>query len=126
MEQKSKESQFCLNHKISGEGIRDVDPSEVKSNSGNLALIDVRRPDEYTGDLGHIAGARLVTLETELAHFLSKATEQEKSQPTVFICRSGGRSTRAALIALQSGFKDVYNMTGGMIYWNELKFPTAK
>jgi rhodanese-related sulfurtransferase len=80
----------------------------------DYALIDVRGADEFTGELGHVAGARLVTLGAALDEYLRSAP---KSQKTLFICRSGARSARATLQALEIGFTDAYNMEGGMLHW---------
>jgi rhodanese-related sulfurtransferase len=115
-----------LPNMINGEGIRDVEPQNLLPKKNLLRLIDVRRPDEYTGELGHVEGAKLVTLETDLENFLLKATPEEKSATTVFICRSGGRSTRAASLATQYGFTDVYNLLGGMMYWNQMKLEVKR
>lgn len=109
MEFKSKENNPNL------EEVFDVDPKEVCDNQDQLALIDVRRPDEFTGELGHIPGARLVTLDTLQANIQSLP----KNKTIVFVCRSGARSANAASLAIAHGFNDVYNMKGGMILWNE-------
>lgn len=92
--------------------VRVTSMDEIKG----LVLIDVRRPDEYVGELGHIAGAKLVTLGPELEQFLMQA---DKSADTLFICRSGARSANATMFAKQLGFTSVYNLEGGMISWNE-------
>ena len=36
-------------------GVKDIEPEEVLEKKDSLTLIDVRRPDEYEGELGHIA-----------------------------------------------------------------------
>ena len=79
-------------------------------------LIDVRNPDEYVGELGHIKHAQLVTLGPDLEKFLANAN---KDQTIIFICRSGARSARAAQYAQSLGIKDVYNMQGGMLGWKD-------
>jgi hydroxyacylglutathione hydrolase len=89
----------------------------------DLVLIDVRRDEEFTGELGHIEGAKLVTLGPELEDYLASA---DKSKPTLFICRSGARSANATMFAQNLGFEAVYNMEGGMMYWNELGLPVKK
>jgi hypothetical protein len=33
------------------------------------------------------------------------------------VCRAGGRSVQATNILQQAGFKDVANLTGGMLRW---------
>ena len=97
------------------DGIPTIKPANEKEIS-NLRLIDVRRADEFNGELGHIQGAVLKTLGPDLTNFLSSAN---KDEPTLFICRSGVRSAQAAGIAMDLGFKEVYNLEGGMIRWNE-------
>jgi rhodanese-related sulfurtransferase len=98
-------------------GIPNLYPNSEGSVS-NYELIDVRRPEEFVGELGHIPGARLVTLGPELDEFLQQHNKQSK---ILFICRSGARSTQATMMARDLGFKDVTNLAGGMIRWNDLK-----
>lgn len=84
-------------------------------------IIDVRRPDEFNDDLGHIPQARLVTLDTDFEKFLLQASD--KNEPHLFVCRSGGRSARATLMALIAGFTKVYNLKGGMLAWSRENLP---
>ncbi len=86
-------------------------------------LIDVRRDDEFTGELGHIKGATLKTLGPDLMTFLGKA---DKTKPILFICRSGARSANATMMAMDMGYKSVFNMQGGMIQWNEMGFSVQR
>jgi hydroxyacylglutathione hydrolase len=98
--------------------IPEIHPSEVKEKEKEgYSLIDVRNPDEFTGELGHIDGAKLITLGEELSSWLK---EQDKDSKIIFICRSGGRSGRATEEAINLGIKNSINMTGGMLLWNEL------
>ena len=39
--------------------------------------------------------------------------EVEKESPVLFICRSGGRSHNAAMMALQAGYSEAYNVLEG-------------
>ena len=73
----------------------------------------MREPDEFTGPLGHIKGAALIPLG-ELA---DRAGELKREVPIVAVCRAGGRSAQATVILQQAGFKDVANLTGGMLRW---------
>ena len=41
------------------------------------------------------------------------------------ICRSGGRSTRAAQTLTDAGFRRVMNMDGGMLAYTAAKLPVA-
>lgn len=108
------------------DGMPELSVDEVKEISekdGSVHLIDVRRPDEFNGELGHIKGAKLVTLGPELLQFLKTGNRDHK---IVFICRSGGRSGQATMDSLALGYKSVANMVGGMLRWNEGKFPIEK
>ncbi len=110
------------------DGIPEVFVEDIFANmpavtTKKLRLIDVRRPDEFNGELGHIAGAELVTLGEELNQFLEKA---DRSEEIVFVCRSGGRSGQATADSLRLGFKFAANMVGGMIRWNEKKQPVVR
>jgi hydroxyacylglutathione hydrolase len=111
------------NAKISGEGIPEITCEDLKNAGHDVKIIDVRRPDEFTGELGHIEGAELSTLE---GSFGSDINTWPRDKTYVFVCRSGARSGRATSYAQSLGFKDVYNMEGGMIAWNDKKLPKAK
>ncbi len=102
--------------------VTDIAPDELVKKLDAVHLIDVRRPDEFNGELGHIPGSKLIVLDTLPEHIESLP----KDEPIVFICRSGGRSGQATAFALQNGFEHVFNMQGGMLKWNELGLQTEK
>ena len=102
------------------QGVLDVDAQELANLTDQVVLIDVRQPEEFTGELGHIPGANLIVLDTLAEHL----DEIPKDQTVVFVCRSGGRSARAAAYAMEQGYQNVYNLKGGMILWNELHLET--
>jgi rhodanese-related sulfurtransferase len=100
-----------------------IHPAEVRGAIGQVSIIDVRNPDEFIGELGHIKTARLVTLGPDLESFLKS---EDKTKETVFVCRSGGRSGRATQMARMLGFSNSMNMEGGMLLWNEEGLETEK
>ncbi len=104
------------------EGIREVTASDVAEVRGRVRLVDVREPHEFTGELGHIPGAELVPLGT----VAEAAKAWDKSKTLVLVCRSGGRSGRATALLASMGFRDVYNMTGGMLAYNDAKLPVER
>ena len=108
------------NKKKTEDGIWEIEPKDLLEKKDQVTIVDVRRPDEFTGELGHIEGAILVTLETE---FMNSIKNWDMDDEIVFVCRSGMRSAKATSIAQAKGFKNVYNMQGGMILWNELGLP---
>jgi sulfur dioxygenase len=85
-------------------------------------LLDVREPDEYRGELGHVPDAVLMPLSTLRA--ASRALPRDR--PIVTICRSGGRSGRAALDLAAIGFTRVASLRGGMIGWNANALPIER
>lgn len=101
-------------------GVTDVEPKELWEQKDHLILVDVRRPDEFTGELGHVPGAKHMVLDM----LPQTIGELPKDKTVVFICRSGGRSGNATAFAREQGYTDVYNMKGGMLLWNELALPT--
>lgn len=104
-------------------GIREVTPQNLKDFTKEMRIIDVRRPDEFVGELGHIEGAELVVLGDDLVKLLS---EGDRNEEIIFVCRSGGRSGQATQFSQGLGYEKTANMIGGMILWNELKYPTTK
>lgn len=105
------------------DGIPEVTIEDVRRHLGVPRLIDVRRPEEFNNELGHISGAELVTLGPELTTFLEKGN---RDQEIVFVCRSGGRSGQATAESLKLGYRFTANMVGGMLRWNEAKFPVER
>lgn len=98
-------------------GLWEIDPHGLEEaraeHPGQVQILDVREPDEFTGPLGHIDGALLIPLG-ELAERIG---ELAKDRPVVAVCRAGSRSAQATAILQQAGFKDVANLTGGMLRW---------
>lgn len=91
-----------------------------RADSTDVQVIDVREPDEWAG--GHLSGATLIPLG-ELSNRLG---ELDPARPVVVVCRSGNRSGKATDFLIKSGFKDVKNLTGGMIAWTEAGFPAER
>lgn len=105
------------------DGVKDISADELRelmasTRENRFALIDVRQPEEYTQ--AHIPGARLVPLmEVE-----ADPEQIEAAEHTIFYCRSGGRSMRAAIRVVHArGLDNVYNLAGGMLGWNGDSLP---
>jgi hydroxyacylglutathione hydrolase len=101
-------------------GIQEIKCEDLQSHKTNFKIVDVRRDEEFTGELGHISGAELKTLGPDLMDYLNS---EDKNLQIAFVCRSGGRSGQATQIALDMGFTKVSNMIGGMLEWNRLELP---
>jgi sulfur-carrier protein adenylyltransferase/sulfurtransferase len=75
---------------------------------GAFAILDVRQPWEYEED--HLPGAKLIPMG-ELKDALDKL---DKDKPTLVYCAVGGRSRVAAQLMSGMGFKEVFNLAGGI------------
>ena len=86
-----------------------------------LLLLDVRTPEDYTGEQGHIAGSRLLPLEELDARIHELDDYLEKT--IVTICRTDRKSAKAAQMLAQKGFADVHVAKMGMTDWNNNDYP---
>jgi rhodanese-related sulfurtransferase/uncharacterized protein with PQ loop repeat len=84
-------------------------------------IVDVRQPDEFAGELGHLPGARNLPLgalphrSAELSSFMERQV--------VLVCRTQMRSAKAASILEDAGFTNVAVLRGGMVEWARRRFP---
>lgn len=98
------------------DGIPEVTTAQTDEVKKLVELIDVRTPEEYLGEYGHIPGAKLITLGGQLDLYLK---ECDKEKEIIFVCRSGARSGVATKQSIDLGFKKTANMVGGMIAWTQ-------
>jgi rhodanese-related sulfurtransferase len=96
-----------------------VEELKAKMDAGEkINLVDVREPHEHEAfniggillPLGKVQG-----LETD-------EIDDLKNETVYVYCRSGNRSGQACLMLEPYGFKDIVNVSGGMLAWQE-KFP---
>jgi rhodanese-related sulfurtransferase len=92
---------------------------EVLSQTPDARIVDVRTRAELDW-VGRIPGAVEVELLTwpgsrPNPDFVQQLEQQvdDKDAPVLFICRSGGRSHNAAMLAMQAGYTDAYNVLEG-------------
>jgi len=110
---------MSLISKLFSPAASSMDADEVKGYmadhpEGTYTLLDVRQPSEYA-EL-HIPGAKLIPLPQ-----LSDSLEElDPVQPTIAYCAAGGRSRVAAQLLQGRGFKEVYNLEGGLAAWEGL------
>ncbi len=83
------------------------------NNGEQLNLIDVR--EQHERDEFNIGGIHLPIGAVQSMQI--EAIEDLKEEELICYCRSGNRSTMAALVLEQCGFKNVKNLAGGMLAW---------
>lgn len=100
--------------------VKSIDAEEAKKfmaehKEGAYTLLDVRQPGEYETE--HIPGAKLIPLPG-LKDGLSQL---DKHKPVIAYCAIGGRSLAAAQLLSALGFKEIYNLQGGIKAWQGQK-----
>jgi glyoxylase-like metal-dependent hydrolase (beta-lactamase superfamily II)/rhodanese-related sulfurtransferase len=105
-------------------GVWEIQPTALEERIaggrvGDIQVIDVREPAEFTDVLGHLHGARLLPL-SQLA---ARTGEIERNRPVVTVCRSGARSAQATVLLQKAGYTQVANLAGGMLRWRAEGFP---
>ena len=84
----------------------------------DCAVLDVREPFEWE-DLGHVAGAILISLG-ELA---LRIGELPRNRRLAVVCEHGLRSSTAASFLAYHGVVDLANVAEGMAGWRRLGYP---
>ncbi len=95
--------------------VKQLSATELKNKiqqNEKLFLLDVREPDEYR--YARIADSVLIPLN----QIPQRHGELDLEQEIVVICHHGMRSQQAAGYLVQSGFKNVANLTGGIDAWS--------
>lgn len=101
--------------------VKEICPTTTQAWVKNGALlVDVREKDEVAllaYDVPNI-------LNIPLSEFEERFHEIPKDKEVVIVCRSGGRSLRAAGFLVNHGYTNVVNMEHGIIRWATKGFST--
>lgn len=98
-----------------GSRIKEIDAPELArwmdEHPEKPRVLDVRQFPEIAA--GTVPGAEPVPLHT----LPLRLAELERDEKLVIVCRSGQRSAQACLFLAQQGFRNVFNLRGGMMAW---------
>ncbi|MBP9865232.1 MAG: MBL fold metallo-hydrolase, partial [Candidatus Omnitrophica bacterium] len=100
------------------DGIAQVSADWAALHRAEVTLLDVRDPEEWTGELPAIEGA----LKIPLSDLTAKLTELSPAKPIVTVCRSGKRSAQAVVLLTKAGFEKSASVKDGLLAWRSL-FP---
>lgn len=90
-----------------------LSPEEyIKAEKSETIIIDVRTQREY--DYGHLENAVVIDIYDK--SFRDKVAQLDKSKHYMVYCKTGIRSRSAVNYMLQSGFKHVCDLQGGVNY----------
>lgn len=110
------------------QGTIRVDAEETANlivNTPNLIIIDSRKDNEYIK--GHIQGS-ISLLDTEMTLKKLSKHAPDKSSPLLFYCNGSRclRSSRAAIMARDGGYKLIYWFRGGWSEWVNKGLPISR
>jgi len=88
---------------------------ELRKDSEDLILIDVRTPQEIAS--GKIENA--LEIDFFAPDFSSRLLELNPEKSYLIYCRSGARSAQAADFMVKNGFDQVSNLLGGFLEWSQ-------
>lgn len=103
------------------QGVKDVTVAEARALSdAGVMVLDVREPHEFQE--GHVPGA----LNRPLGALDTWSRELDPAGAYVIICRSGKRSAQATRQLESRGFRNLRNVTGGMLSWEKDAHPIER
>lgn len=99
------------------EGYRELPASEAPAfaRDGEALVLDVREPHELVGELGQFPGA----VNVPRGEIAQAALDLSFDTPLLVVCRSGRRSRTVCETLVKRGFRNVANLTGGMLEYRE-------
>lgn len=98
----------------------DVKTAAAVKDLPDVVMLDVREQNEY--DAGHIPGVTLIPL-SEVANRLS---EIPTDKTVIVTCHSGNRSSQVSEFLRQNGYKNIHNMKGGIVAWENAGLPVEE
>ena len=103
----------------SGTNLSATEFAEKIKQLPSAPLLDVRTPEEFSK--GHLAGA--LNYDWNGNAFEKQIASLDKQKPVFVYCLSGGRSGEAAKDMRSKGFKEVYELQGGIMKWRAANLP---
>jgi len=106
-----------------GASFKTITPLEAKAlieSRKDLLLVDVRSPEEFQG--GSLPGATLIPFWD----FAKGRFDLPKEKPILLVCAVGGRSLACGQLLASKGYREVYNLKGGLDAWQEQRVPLPR
>lgn len=95
---------------------------ENNRDNPNFVILDVRTPEEFAEERIE----NTINLDYYTDTFEDELNKLDKNKPYVIYCRSGMRSGVTLDLMKELGFKEVYNILGGILAWKADVLPTIK
>lgn len=113
------ESWYTAAYPIENLGLLSVqDLKERIDQRDGLTVLDVRTKREWFE--GHISNA----LHIHFGHVKEQLNKIPGDRPVAVICSVGNRGSLAASLLRRAGYREVFNVLGGMTAWKKAGYPT--
>ena len=99
--------------------IKDIQVNAIESltpQAGNVVILDVRTPEEYTA--GHIQNALNIDIRNDT--FAEEVAKLDRNNTYIVHCAANvenGRTEKSLKIMSDLGFTKLRNMAGGIVAW---------
>jgi len=93
----------------------------INKENPNFIIVDVRTVAEFKNE--HIANG--INIDYYSPDINSIVGKLDKNRQYLIYCRTGIRGAGVTLIMVDSGFKEVYNLSGGIVQWIQDGYPTV-
>jgi rhodanese-related sulfurtransferase len=113
----------CLAWSVAFAAAQDISSREAKAfleKNRNIFLLDVRTPQENSQ--ARLPGTVLIPI----GEFERRIGEVPRNRPILVYCAVGARSKPVAEFLAKNGYKDVYNMTDGIVGWYRNGYPLQR
>lgn len=94
---------------------------DFNKNHKNGVLIDIRTPEEFAS--GNLEGS--LNLDFYSSTFRADLDSLDKNGVYFIYCRSGSRTSQTKIIMRSLGFKNVYDLNGGILAWSSAGLPLS-
>jgi rhodanese-related sulfurtransferase len=114
---------ICMTCSLALAAAQDISSREAKAlleKNKNVFLLDVRTPQENSQ--AKLPGTVLIPI----SEFERRINEVPKNKTILVYCAVGSRSKSVAEFLSKNGYKNVYNMTDGIVGWYRNGFPLQR
>jgi rhodanese-related sulfurtransferase len=102
----------------------NLDPQTATGmiNRQDALVVDVRPTADYSK--GHIINSTNIPMNGFSKQI--STLEKYRDKPVIVSCRSGAQSSQACSQLRKAGFKEVYNLRGGILAWQNANLPLSR
>jgi len=107
---------------LGGKGSVEPVPATDLINHRDAVVVDVRPAADFAQ--GHIINALNIPMNGFQKQIAT--LQKHKDQPIIVNCRSGSQSSAACRLLRKEGFKEVFNLRGGILAWQSANLPLTR